>query len=236
LTDKVKHGIIAFYSKEATMAMMQARPGQRLLLQEVDWRTYGRFLRLFSERPSIRLTYDRGMLEIMSPSHEHESDGRFLGRLAVTLTEELALPVKAGGSTTFRRKRRRRGLEPDDCYWIANEPKVRGKRRIDLRIDPPPDLTIEVDVQSSSLDRMGIYAALKVPEVWRLDSKGLTFHKLASDGCYQQTNNSLAFPFLTPADLAGFLALRCQLDENAVIRKFRAWIRQQLGGGTTSNP
>jgi Uma2 family endonuclease len=144
----------------------------------------------------------------------------------VTLTEELGLPVKAGGSTTFRRRRRRRGLEPDDCYWIAREPQVRGKRHIDLRTDPAPDLAIEVDVSHSSLDRMAIYAALGVPEVWRLTAEGLTFHVLGKDRKYAESAHSLAFPQVTPANLAGFLALRGQMDENAVVQQFRAWVRQ----------
>jgi Uma2 family endonuclease len=209
------------------MSTLQVPPGQRLLLHDVDWRTYARLLSVFAERPSLRLTYDRGVLEIMSPLHEHESDGRFLGRLVVTLTEELSLPVKAGGSTTFRRKRRRRGLEPDDCYWITSEPQVRGKRRIDLRTDPPPDLAIEVDVSRGSLDRMSIYAALRVPEVWWLHQQGLTFHVLGTDGHYAEATHSLAFPMISPADLLKFLSLRSQFDENAVVQQFRAWLRQQ---------
>jgi Uma2 family endonuclease len=219
------------------MATVQPLRAERLFLPGVDWQTYERLLRAFAERPSMRLTYDRGNLEIMSPLHEHESDGRFLGRLATTLTEELGLPVKAGGSTTFRRKRRRRGLEPDDCFWIAHESQVRGKRRIDLRNDPPPDLAIEVDVSASSLDRMSIYAALGVPEVWRLDDRGLAFHVLGTDGRYAEASRSLAFPLVTPADLNGFLRMRGQLDENAVVLEFRQWIRQQSVGGTaSSNP
>lgn len=217
--------------------MVQAPPGQRFILYGVDWPTYGRLLRIFAERPSLRLTYDRGTLEIMSPLHEHESDARFLGRLAVTLTEELGLPVKAGGSTTFRRRRRRRGLEPDDCYWIAHEPQVRGKRRIDLRTDPPPDLAIEVDVASSSLNRLAIYAALKVPEVWRLDDQGLTFHVLGPDGRYAESTQSLAFLLITPSDLRGFLDLRDRMDENAVVQQFRTWIRsQRTAGGPSPSP
>jgi Uma2 family endonuclease len=215
------------------MSTVQVPTGQRLILHGVDWQTYERLLRVFAERPGIRLTYDRGTLEMMSPLHEHESDGRFLGRLAVTLTEELALPVKAGGSTTFRRRRKLRGLEPDDCYWIASEPQVRGKRRI----DPPPDLAIEVDVASSSLNRMGIYAIIRVPEIWRLDAQGLTFHVLGPDGHYHESPHSRAFPQVTPADLLRFLAMRDQMDENAVVRQLRAWIRQQAGRqGTQPTP
>jgi Uma2 family endonuclease len=183
-------------------------------------------LRAFAHRRAIRITFDRGRLEIMSPLHEHESDADMLGRMVVTLTEELGLPLKAGGSSTLRRRRRRRGLEPDRCYWIAQEARVRGKRRIVLSVDPPPDLAIEVDVTSSSLDRMAIYAALGVPEVWRLDGQTLAFHVLGAGAVYTLVNHSLSFPQVTPGDLIGFLALRATLDENEVIRQFRVWIRQ----------
>lgn len=212
---------------QGSMATASAPAGQNFLLYDADWKTYSRLLRVFAERPSVRLTYDRGVLEIMSPLPEHESDARFLGRLATTLSEELALPIKAGGSTTFRRRKKRRGLEPDDCFWIANEPRMRGKRTFDPRVDPPPDLAIEVDVTSSSLDRMGIYAALAVPEVWRLVGSVLTFHVLGAKG-YASVPHSLALPRVQPADLLRYLNMRDQMDENAVVREFRTWVRQRV--------
>ena len=107
---------------------------QSLLLEDIDWKTYTRLLRAFAERRSLRLTYDCGSLEIMTLTHEHESYAHLLGRFVVVLTEEFGLPIKGGGSTTFRRRKRRKGLEADESYWIANEPLVRGKDRIDLRI------------------------------------------------------------------------------------------------------
>jgi Uma2 family endonuclease len=177
------------------------------------------------------------VLEIMSPLHEHESDADYLGRLVVVMTEEMGLPIKGGGSTTLRRRKKQRGLEPDNCYWIANEPKMRGKRTLNLRTDPPPDLAIEVDVTRSSLNRMSIYAKLGVPEVWRLDDDDLSFHELDQSGQYQPIPRSKSFPLITPADLCRFLALRAQLDENEVARQFRAWFRQQLPtGGAAPQP
>jgi Uma2 family endonuclease len=211
-----------------TMSLMTVRGRRHLVLCGIDWRTYTRLLYAFAEHPSVRLTYDRGDLEIMSPLPEHESDARMLGRFVVVMTEELGLPIKGGGSTTFRRRRKQRGLEPDDSYWIATEPRVRGKRRIDLRIDPPPDLAIEVDVTSSSLDRMAIYASLAVPEVWRLDDSVLTFHVLEADRRFAKSLHSLAFPLVTPSDLIGFMSLRSTLDENTVVRQFREWFRKLL--------
>jgi len=209
------------------MATLQAPKGRNVVLENVDWRTYSRLARVFADRPAVRLTYDRGTLEIMSPLPAHETAAYLLGRFIDAITEELGLPVKAGRSTTFRRRRRKRGLEADNSYWIANESKVRGKQTIDLRVDPPPDLAIEIDLTHSSMDRMSIYAALRVPEVWRLDDHGLTCHLLQPDGHYAPSALSLCFPQLKPADLLPFLRLRDREDDNAIVRQLREWLRKQ---------
>jgi len=213
-------------------------PGQSLLLDNVDWRTYLRFLRLFSERPGFRLTYDRGVLEIMSPSGRHDHFACLLARFVEVLTEELGLTIKSGRTTTFRRRRARRGLEPDNSYWIASEPRVRSVDEVDLRVNPPPDLCIEVDITRSSLNRMSIYATLGVPEVWRLDEQGLTFHALQANRRYLAVDRSLAFPHLSPDDVMRFLGLRLQEEENAIVRQFREWVRQNkpASGGAPQNP
>ena len=208
----------------------KSRPADRLVLRDVDWVTYTRLLHAFAEYPGTRLTYDRGVLEIMSPSHAHDSDSAYLSFMVLVLIEELRLAMKVAGSTTLRRRLKQRGLEPDQSFWIANEPKVRGKRKINLRVDPPPDLAIEINATRSSLNRMGIYASLGVPEVWRLTRKGMTFNALQPDGSYKPVSNSLSFPLLTPADLTSFLALRSQLEETEVLRQFRAWVRQRQAG------
>jgi Uma2 family endonuclease len=202
---------------------------QRFLMPSVSWRSYERLLRAFADRPGVRLTYDRGVLEIMTLSHKHENRGHLLGRFVVVLTEELGLPLKSGGSTTLRRRKRRRGLEPDECYWVTREALVRNKDEIDLRHDPAPDLAMEIDITRSSLDRLAIYAALGVPEIWRFDGLDLTFHVLGLDGQYSVTEASVTFPKLAPADLLAFLNLRGQIDENAVVRQFRIWVRQHYG-------
>ena len=201
---------------------------QKLVLGNVPWEMYTKLLRTFESR-RLRLTYDRGTLEIMTISFEHDCYGRFLGRLLITLTEEFNLPVRSGGSTTLRRRKKLKGLESDNCYWIQNEHLIRGKKRIILRVDPPPDVAIEIDITKSSLNRMRIYRALRVPEVWRFDGKVVTFHILQADGNFKSETQSRAFPGITPSDLLRFLEMFDQDEENAVIRTFRAWIRQQLG-------
>jgi Uma2 family endonuclease len=197
------------------------------VLHDIDWGTYTRLLRAFEGRRRFRLTYDRGTLEMMSPLWEHEKAAYILGRFIDVITDELQLPCEPGRTVTLRRRRKSRGLEPDNCYWIASAERLAGKTRLDLRIDPPPDLAIEMDLMHSSLDRMSIYAALGVPEVWRLTSKELTFNML-EDGIYQVRTRSLAFPRLASADLLGFLAQMGSTGSAAIVRQFRDWVRQVL--------
>jgi Uma2 family endonuclease len=210
------------------MATMPAARGQRLLLHDVPWTRYERLLRALDDR-HLRLTYDRGTLEIMTLSHEHEGTSYLFGRFVDVLTEEADLPVKAGRSTTFRRRKKEKGLEADNCYWIANEKKVRGKKKINLKVDPPPDLALETDITHSSLDRMSIYLALGVPEIWRFDGKRMVFLILGPDGQYTESTTSPTFPFLQPQHLLRFLGMASHQDENAVVKNFRAWVRKQIG-------
>jgi Uma2 family endonuclease len=205
------------------------------VLYDIDWDTYTRLLRVLQSRRRFRLTYDRGTLEIMSPLWEHEAPADLLGCFIVVLTEELRLPRRAGRSVTLRRRRMQRGLEPDHCYWIASTPRLQGKTHLDLRTDPPPDLAIEVEVTHRALDRMSIYAALGVPEVWRLSAAGLAFHVLEA-GVYQVRPQSLSFPQLASADLTGFLALLGQTDDTALVLHFRDWVRRQLLSRPTPAP
>ena len=210
--------------------MSTATPAARhvpAVLHDIDWGTYTRLLRAFERRRGFRLTYDRGTLEIMSPLWEHKRPSETLARFIYVLTEELQLPCQLGGSVTLRRRRKNRGLEPDKCYWIASARLLQGKTHLDLRVDPPPDLALEMDVTHSSLDRMSIYAALGVPEVWQVTAQGLTFH-LLEEGRYQVHPNSLSFPRLASADLVDFLAELPKIDSTALALKFRKWVREVL--------
>jgi Uma2 family endonuclease len=213
----------------STATLRKPSPVRSLRLSDVDWKTYSRILDIFGERPGFRVTYDRGELEIMSPTLAHDDDNRLLGHMVLVLTEELNLPLKHGGSTTMRRRLLQRGVEADTSFWIANAHRMQGRRELNLSRDPPPDLAIEVDVTRSSLKRLAIYEALRVPEVWRLKNDVLTFHVLGSDAKYATSANGLSFPLVSPADILGFLKRARQAKNvNTVVRDFRAWIRKRL--------
>lgn len=209
------------------MATVQVSPEQRVLLQNVSWQTYETLLEETASR-GIRLTYDHGSLEIMTVSHGHENCGRLLGRFVETLTVELDIPIHSGGSTTFKREAKKRGLEPDECYWIENEQSMRGKKEFDIDSDPPPDLAIEVEVSRSALNRMAIYATLGVLEVWRFDTEELSVWQLRTTGRYMQAEQSRVFPFLPLAEVIRFLRASDTEDETTLVRSFRQWVREEL--------
>src|SRR5207248_155869 len=167
-------------------------------------------------------------LEIMSPLLKHEIYADLLGRFVIVLTEELGLPIQAGGATTLRRRRKRRGLEPDRSWWIAHAKDMQGRLDLDLKRDPPPDLAVEIDVTHSSLDRMSIYAKLGVPEVWRFEGGRLEVYLLAGDGHYAQSAHSPTFPSIPVAELVRFVDLGVADSDTAMSRAFRAWVREQL--------
>jgi Uma2 family endonuclease len=210
---------------QAVAKPKSAAPRRAWVLEGVSWSEYSAFLRAFAERPGYRLTYDQGTLEIM-PLLEHDDPGRFLGQLVWALTDELRLPIRAGGSTTLRRKLKKKGVESDECFWITNAHRMQGRRRLSLRRDPPPDLAIEVDVTRSCLNRLAIHAALRVPEIWRLKGDVLEFLILEANGKYKSATRSKAFPQISPGDLIPFLLRASQeADENPILRDFRKWVR-----------
>src|SRR5262249_45343136 len=156
-----------------------------VVFRGVSWGDYEAMLRIVGDRP-IRVTYDRGAMEVFMPSFGHEDDAHLLGLVVETLTDELDVPVKAGRTTTHKRRDLDRGTEPDECYWFhENARRMVGKRQLDPDVDPPPDLVIEVDVTSSSLKRLPVFAAMGVPEVWRLAGGALECLHLQPDGTYR---------------------------------------------------
>jgi Uma2 family endonuclease len=185
---------------------------KHLVLSGISWTQYVTISDALDDR-HIRFTFDRGTLEIMTLSFLHERLSHLIGRFIDPVTEEMNIAIASGRSTTCRREDVERGLEPDNCYWIAHEAQVRDHDRINLDVDPPPDLAIEVEVTRNVLDRLAIYASLGVPEVWRFDGQTLRVLLRESDGEYRENALSRAMPFLPVAELLRFAALRQTMDE-----------------------
>ena len=197
---------------------------QHLVLHDVSWELYKQLLREIGNRP-VRMTFDRGSLEIMSPLPGHEKWKKRIGRMIEIISLELNLPIEPLGSTTFKRKKLQKGLEPDECYYVQNADAVRGKNRFNLAVDPPPDLAVEVDITSRSIKREPIYRALGVPELWRFRSRRLDVLLLRDDRTYAPSPSSAAFPFLPMPTFVSFLLRLDEEEQTKVLREFRDWAR-----------
>lgn len=214
----------------ATVAEPRIKPSQgesRFLLHDIDWGGYQTLLTMLEGR-GVRITYDRGNVELMSPLSIHEWYKKLLGYAVEAISDELEIPRVAAGSTTFHAEALARGLEPDECYYLANAARVRGMERIDLTVDPPPDLAIEVEITSGLLDKLVVYAAHGVPEVWRFDGETLTALLLQPDGTYRESPTSLALPFVPLAEVLRFQFDHDPRNDTRWGRAVRAWVRDEL--------
>ncbi|PSF32675.1 hypothetical protein C7H19_21365 [Aphanothece hegewaldii CCALA 016] len=200
----------------------------RVILTKISWETFNKILIDTGEDRASRLAYYEGTVEFMSPLAEHEHNNRFLDVLIGAIAEELNLNIKRLGSMTLKNSRMRQGAEPDSCYYIENEPRVRNKKKIDLDIDPAPDLVLEIDITSGSMDKLPIYAALEVTEVWRYNGTKLEVYIL--DGPilhYNLSENSKIFPWLDISKIPDFVQQSLIDGETATLKAFRSWVRQQ---------
>lgn len=195
-----------------------------LLLYGVSWKLYNALVEELAEE-HVFMTYDRGKLEFMSPLPKHEFNKNVIHDWITFIAAEMRMNVRSGGNTTFWREDLERGLEPDDCFWIANAAAIRDKIDLDLRVDPPPDLVVEIETTRRLLVRESIYAVLGVPELWRFDGQTLRVFVLGQDGKYRQNDKSPSFPFLPLDKFQTFLHKPAGMPESDWVEAFRQWVR-----------
>src|SRR5579864_1298528 len=169
---------------------------QQMLLHDVSWDQYIAIGNALPERPRLRLTYDHGSLEFMVTSFEHDFFKYIFGMLIHFICEECEIPYIAAGSMTFQKKELEAGFEPDQCYWIQHEKQMRGRRSYNPERDPPPDLTVEIEVTRSALNRMQLFASYKILEVWRFDGKEIHVCLLQANGSYKKVTKSPTFSII----------------------------------------
>ena len=211
---------------QVALQQIVVSPGQHLLLKNVSWQQFQEILASLGESRNSRIAYSQGMLEIMVPLPEHESDKVIIGDFVKAILEEIDIEFLSLGSTTFENEQMLAAVEPDDCFYIQNESAVRGKKRLDLTVDPPPDLAIEIDITSKT--KLASYQNLRVPELWRYKGQKLEINLLQS-GNYVQSNQSLIFPNLPITEvIPEYLERSKAIGRNATMKLFRAWLKIQL--------
>ncbi len=193
------------------------------IFRNIAWDEYKAIVKGLGHAPRIRMAYDRGTLQIMTTSPKHERIAAMFGWLMAAVGIALQQPIETIRSATLSNEKVKKGTEADDCFYIQNAPKVIGKD-IDLDVDPPPDLAVEVDITSPSLKKFPIYAALGVPELWRYKRNRVQFFQLV-DGDYQEISASLALPFLTPEVIVEYVHLGLEEGQVAAMSAFADWVR-----------
>ena len=200
-------------------------PEQRMVLEDVSWETYEHLLSDHLDSSAPRFTFDRGRLEIMRPSSEHEEYKQGLTMLVEMLADGLGIDIRNLGSTTFKRSQLERGFEADVCFYVQSAARMHGKTPIDPAVDPPPDLVIEIEVTAPALDKLPIYADFGVPEIWRYDGESLVILRL-SGTAYIESDRSLAFPKASAEDISRLAQQSMSLKRSEWLAELRNWVRQ----------
>ncbi|MBW4670659.1 MAG: Uma2 family endonuclease [Cyanomargarita calcarea GSE-NOS-MK-12-04C] len=202
------------------------KPGQQMLLQDISWQQLENILSEMEERSAARISYSYGRLEIMVPLPEHEKDKEYIGDLVKILLETLEIDFESFGSTTLKNEQMLQAVEPDASFYIQNQAAVIGKNRIDLTVDPPPDLAIEIDITSRT--RFDNYQILGVPEFWQYTQKGLEI-SLLQEGKYIKADKSPNFPDIPIIELVNEYVQQClTIGRSQAIRNFRNWVKNNL--------
>jgi Uma2 family endonuclease len=199
-------------------------PGSHLIISGVTWQQYEAFLaELGEDRRVPRINYSNGLLEIMSPLPAHERPHRIIGYIVTAILDAQGRDWEDFGSTTFKSPKQA-GLEPDTCFYIQNAERVRDCMRIDLEIDPPPDLAIEADVTSKTT--FEAYEAMKIPELWVYDNRKLTIYILQGEQ-YATQPMSVVFPNLPILEMMPRLVTQAfQEGTSKMLRDLRKQLAQ----------
>lgn len=196
---------------------------QKLIIQGVGWDFYEQILAEYTNSNALHFAYDDGVLEVEMPKYDHEKINRCLSRLIEYICLNLNLDFANAGSTTFRQEKKTKGCEPDTAFYLANANTVRNLNDIDLSIDPPPDLVVEVDVTSPSLDKLPIYAALAVPEVWLYKGDKVEFYQLIGKN-YRKVSNSISLPILSSEKATEFLQTGLCVKPQDWFQEVKDWV------------
>jgi len=202
---------------------------RRIVLYGISWAAYEALLADHLDRSVPHFTFDRGVLEIVSPSIKHEGSNWALARIVEAYAEAAGIDFFNAGSTTFKREDWERGFEADSTFYIQNTDRMRARTEVDPTVDPPPDLVIEIDVTSSSLNKLPIYVQFGVREVWRCEGTGVVIYNLAG-GRYVESTESLVLPGLSADDLSRLLEENKKLSQTAWLRALRQWVRERKSG------
>ena len=212
---------------EGIVEMIDRMPDDSIFIEHgVSWDDYEELLEAVGEARGLRISYDEGTLQVMTLSSRHERYTWLIGQLVGVLSMRRRIRVLYYGSSTMKKQRKQKGVEPDACFYVQNAQLVGTKDEIDFSTDPPPDIAVEIDLHRDSISKFSIYAGLGVPEIWRYDGDSLTIYHLQK-GQYQPSEASQALPLITGTVLTEFLARTSNEDQYDILIAFEDWLKTQ---------
>ncbi|MBF2004403.1 MAG: Uma2 family endonuclease [Chlorogloeopsis fritschii C42_A2020_084] len=208
-----------------TSISLRLEPGQKVTLQPVSWEGLEEILAELGEQRSYRIAYAKGILEIMAPLPEHERAKVLLADLVKILLKVQKRSWEPLGSTTLKRKDMTAGIEPDDCFYIQNYKAVIGKNRLDLTVDPPPELALETDVTSKT--ELDAYEVLGVPELWLCEGENLRINVLR-EGKYIESQTSPTFSNVAVVEIIPrFMKRAKEVGVSQALEEFEVFIKAE---------
>jgi Uma2 family endonuclease len=207
-------------TSEIVQASEHLPEGASLAVPGVAWEDYEHLLNELAGRRRLRVSFDRGRLEIVSPLSEHENYGDLIRYLVRAYADVKDLDMESFGTATWRREAVAKGAEADACFYVRNASRIIGKKQIDLDKDPPPDIVVEIETTTSARHKFVIYAALLVPEIWTYDGKRVHFYEL-TDEAYAPISESRFLPGLTRTLLAEHIEICKTQGQTKALRIFR---------------
>ena len=197
---------------------------------DVSWDEYEELLEQVGEAPGLRISYDNGSLQVMTISSEHEKYASFISRLVTVIQLRLRIDILGFGSATMRKRKRKKGNEPDGCFYVQTASLIGNRIHLDFETDPPPDIAVEIDVHHDSRSKFPIYAALGVSEIWRYDGQAMTIYHLSEAGDEQQYvagDSSAALPMLTATLLTEMIERMRSDGELSALLAFDEWLQSR---------
>ena len=196
----------------------------------VSWEEYEQLLDQAGEASGLRISYDNGRLQVMTLSSEHENYVRFIEKLIAAISLRMHINIRSFGSATMKKRQKKKGNEPDACFYVQSVPLIGNRIQLDFDTDPPPDFAVEVDIHHESQPKFGIYSALGLPEVWLFNGQSLSIHLLRGND-YLESPQSQALPLLTSATLTHFLTRLPKDGDFQTLVAFDEWLKSQQQPG-----
>jgi Uma2 family endonuclease len=207
------------------LAVVEKMPADTVVIfHNATWADYEELLAQVGEASGLRISFNDGTLKVMTLSHEHEKYADFVKRLVSALSLRLRINILFFGSATMKKQKQTKGNEPDASFYVQTAAAIGNRIQLDLSVDPPPDVVVEVDIHHDSRDNYPIYAILGVPEIWRYDGQEMTILHLQEAG-YVSAERSRALPLLTSQVLTAYLRRMQQEGEFNAILAFDEWLQ-----------